>query len=214
MNKNLKTFLLNKAHQVIKNDDPSHDVSHALRVLALAEEIAKEEKADLEIVIPAALFHDVIVYPKNHPDSKQEADESAEYAGEMLAALKDYPKEKIERVKEVIRVHSFSKGLIPTTLEGKIVQDADRLEATGAISIMRTFSSGGQMKIKFYNEKDPFCEKRKPEAFNYSLDLFYERLLKVGAIMHTKRAKQLAQKRTEFLEQFLEELRGELAGKR
>ena len=64
MDKKLKDFLINKAHNTYKNEDPSHDVSHALRVLAIAEEIGKLEKADLEIIIPAALFHDVIVYPK------------------------------------------------------------------------------------------------------------------------------------------------------
>ena len=77
---------------------------------------------------------------------------------------------------------------------------------------MRTFSSGGQMKIKFYNEQDPFCENRQPEAFIYSLDLFYERLLKVGQMKHTKKAKQLAKNRTDFLRHFFHELKVELEG--
>lgn len=78
---------------------------------------------------------------------------------------------------------------------------------------MRTFSSTGQMKRKFYNSKDPFCKKRKPNSLNYALDLFYNRLLKVHNRMHTKTAKKIAKRRTKFLKLFLKELNLELLGK-
>lgn len=87
------------------------------------------------------------------------------------------------------------------------------MEATGAISIMRTYSSTGQMKNPFYNAEDPFCKNRKPDALKFALDLFYERLLKVTERMHTKTAKKIAKRRTDFLIKFLEEFKLELEGK-
>ena len=94
-------------------------------------------------------------------------------------------------------------------LESKILQDADRLEATGAISIMRTFSSGGQMNRPFYDPADPFC-RNGTVAFRSDLDLFYRRLLVVEKGMHTPYARKIARRRTLFLKQFLRELKMEL----
>jgi uncharacterized protein len=157
------------------------------------------------------LFHDLIVYPKDHPDRHKSQTESAEAAEEILNSLVDYPKEKIEKVKTCIFECSFSKGIIPVLLESKILQDADGLEATGAISIMRTYSSTGQMKRPFYESQDPFCENREPDASHFALDLFYERLLKVKERMHTQTAIRIAERRTAFLLDFLEELKLELS---
>jgi|TARA_Y100000310_G_scaffold82857_1_gene79477 hypothetical protein len=90
--------------------------------------------------------------------------------------------------------------------------DADSLEATGAISIMRTYSSTGQMKRPFYNSEDPFCENRKPDSLNFALDLFYDKLLKVTDKMHTKTSKSISKRRTDFLIDFLKELKLEWKG--
>ena len=98
-------------------------------------------------------------------------------------------------------------------LESQIVQDADGLEATGAISIMRTFATTGQMNRPFYNPVDPFCKTREPDAMKNALDLFYERLLRVTERMHTKTAKKISTRRTAFLRKFLKELDLELKGK-
>ena len=106
---------------------------------------------------------------------------------------------------------SYSKGTFPGSLESKILQDADRLEATGAIAIMRTFSSGGQMERPFYNPKDPFREESDPTGVNFSLDLFFKRLYLVSEGMHTKTARTIAMRRHEFLKQFEAELRLELS---
>jgi len=212
MNKKLKEKIIDIACKYNKND-PSHDFEHALRVLHLSEKIAekeKKEKADLDILIPAALFHDVIVYRKDVLRSKKESDESADLAGKMLKKLKEYPKEKISKVQICIRQCSFSKGIVPELFEAKILQDADRLEATGVISVMRTFASCGQMNRKFYDPQDPFRKNgRCPESFS-GLDLFYGRLLVVGKRMHTQYARKVAKRRTECLQKFLKELRKEL----
>lgn len=212
MNKTLRQQLIALAKQKITNDDPSHDFEHALRVLANAEGVAREEKADLDIIVPAALFHDIVNYPKNDSRSKYAADVSAEVTKQLLKLIKKYPPNKIDSVAIAIRSCSFSKGIKPDLLEAKILQDADGLEATGAISIMRTFSSTGSMKRLFYHPDDPFCKHRRPDDLAFAIDLFYTRLLKVEERMHTKTAKRIAKRRTYFLQEFLNELKLELDG--
>ncbi|MEK6961059.1 MAG: HD domain-containing protein [Nanoarchaeota archaeon] len=184
-----------------------------MRVLRNSEMIAREESADLDVIVPSALFHDVITYTKDDPRSEHAAKESAERARAILAGLSNYPPEKIFNVYEAISCCSFRKGIMPESIESQILQDADGLEATGAISIMRTFSSTGQMGRQFYEPSDPFCESRAPEDMRYGLDLFYTRLLVVESRMHTKTAKDIARRRTRFLREFLDELKMELEGK-
>lgn len=209
MNSNFKRKLLNIAEKFQTKNDPSHDFQHVLRVTNMAEIIGKKEKADLDILIPAALFHDIVVYKKNSPKSKHETLESAQKTTKILQKIEKFPKDKIGSVAICIKQCSFSKNIKAEMLETKIIQDADRLEACGAISIMRTFSSGGQMNIPFYNPDDPFCDKNN-EEFKSDLVLFYRRLLVVGEKMHTKYAKKIAERRTIFLKNFLTELRREL----
>lgn len=213
VNTKLKEKLMNIAKQRISSDDPSHDFLHALRVATVAEEIAKEERADLDVVLPAALFHDLVNHPKNDPRSKDDPNESAELAKQILGEIRQYPVNKIEKFQIAIRSCSFSQGIVPELLEARILQDADALEATGARSIMRIFSSTGSMKRVFYHQKDPFCKDREPNDLKFALDLFFTRLLKVKARMHTETAKKIAKRRTLFLQAFLEELELELEGK-
>lgn len=190
--------------------DPSHDISHALRVMSLARTIAKAEKADQDIVIPAALFHDIVNYPKNHPKRHFSSDESAKLVDVILKNLTTYPKEKIKKVCESIKQCSFSKGISHDFIEAKVLQDADSLEATGAISIMRTFASAGSMGRQFYSEIDPFCATRSSDDSMFALDLFFSRLLKVQDRLYTKTAKKIAKRRTLFLKKFLESLKKDL----
>jgi len=206
--------LRNKLFAITKKrvrNDISHGFDHISRVLSMAEKIGRMEKADLDIIVPAALFHDIVVY-KGTARQHRETEESAAIAKEVLGKIQEYPKQKITEVIYAILVCSFSKNIKPKTLEARIVQDADLLEATGAISIMRTFASGPVMgNRKFFDNKDPFVNKRKPDDGKYSLDLFYTRLLIAKERMHTKTARKIAQRRTAFLKSFLEELRLELA---
>ncbi len=204
----MRQRLIEEAKKRINGEDPSHDFDHAMRVLANAEFIASIEGGDLDIIIPAALFHDVIVYPKDSPKSKDSAKDSAEVAREVLQEV--YQEDKIVRVEEAILEHSFGNGIKPESIESRIVQDADRLEATGALAIMRTFCSTGQMRRKLYNSTDPFCEQREPESLIYAVDLFFKRLLKVKDLMNTGTASKLAETRTEFLYSFLEQFRDEI----
>lgn len=210
MEKSLEETLIRIAEERQVKGDPSHDFHHIRRVLALAKKIGGHEGADLDVVIPAALFHDTIVYRKGSPESKNETEESALVAGDILQALDGYPEEKVARVQACIRECSFTKGLKPSSPESAVLQDADLLESTGAISIIRTFSSGGQMQRQFYNHEDPFRKSTEPDVTNSGLDLFYVRLLKAKDRMHSEYTKKIAERRTRFLRDFLEELELEL----
>lgn len=202
---NLKEFVKNRQNE----HDPSHDFQHVLRVTNLAERFASTVDADLEIVIPAALFHDIVVYKKDSEASKNESDESAEVAENVLSQIDEYPKGKISDVKTCITECSFSKGKDASSVESKVLQDADRLEATGAVAIMRTFASCNNMNRPFYPPEDPLCEDSSV-AYRSGIDLFRQRLLVVEEVLHTDMAKQLARSRTDFLEDFLEQLESEL----
>jgi uncharacterized protein len=213
MTTNLRNTLIEIAKKEIKTDDPAHDILHTLRVLANAEYIAGKEGGDLDIVIPGALFHDLVTYEKTDPRNKFSVSESATKTEKILKELVDFPQDKIERVKSTILSTSFTYGKQAENLEDEIVQASDMLEAVGAISIMRTFSSSGKMNRVFYDVDDPFGEHRDLDDMKYSIDLFYTRLLKIKDRIKTKTAKKIAERRTVFLTKFLEEFRDELQGK-
>lgn len=208
MDKKLRELLINTALRYVSKNDVSHDMLHAKRVLINVEAIGPKEKADMDVLVPAALFHDLIVSSKKSPKAKTDAHRSAPLARKILNKL-GYGKGKIDKVCYAIETCSFSKGIIPDTLEAKILQDADRLEATGAIGIMRTFGSAGSMKVPFYDETDIFAESRKPGDV-CAFDLFYKRLLIVKDTMYTKTAKTIAERRTKFLYDFINEFKKEL----
>jgi uncharacterized protein len=210
MNTALRKKFISIAKKNIKDADPSHDIQHALRALKNAELIARAEHADLDILIPAVLFHDVVNIPKHHRNADSAADKSAKVVQRILKKIPGYPQEKIENVCIAISSCSFNKGIRPELLEAKILQDVDGLEAVGAISIMRTFATTGQIKRPFYNPEDPFCKHREPDSSTYGLDLFYKRLLMIQHRLHTKTAKRMAKDRTAFLHTFLHQLEKEL----
>jgi uncharacterized protein len=211
MKNSLKNNLIGIAKQKISSEDPSHDIGHSLRVLANSEMIARKEKADLEVIIPAAIFHDVINYPKNNPKSKFHAQESADEAIKILSLIDDFPKDKINAVDYAIRMHGLK--IPPETLEARIIQDADNLEITGAIIIMRMFASAGFMGRPFYHLDDPWAQNRDLDGLKWTLDYYLERLLKVEKKMHTTTGNLIAKRRTVFLKQFMKELKAELKGK-
>ena len=209
MDVKLRNRFINIAKNNIHND-LSHDFSHAYRVLVSAEKIGKKEGADMDILVPAALFHDVRVY-KGTRMHRYEHEESSDFAKKTLETL-GYQKDKINNVAYAISVCSFSKNIKAETLEAKILQDADLLEAEGAVAIMRTFASAVSMHLKsFYNMNDPFCRKRAPNEKIYALDHFYSRLLIADTRLNTKTAKRMANRKKRFLIEFLKELELELS---
>ncbi len=206
----VRSELIRIAEQRVSGQDPGHDMSHVLRVLANAEMIAREEGGDLEILTPAALFHDVIQYPRNDPRSPLHAQESADETVRILNSILDYPKEKIDAVHYAIQMHNKKEA--PDTLEARIIQDADNLEITGAIIVMRMCASAGIMGRARYHLDDPWAENRECDGLKWTLDYYTSRLVNVENEMHTASGRRIAQRRTVFLKKFMEELKMELKG--
>jgi len=201
--------LLQKQVQQKMKNDSAHDFNHIMRVFKNAQKLCKKEKANEKLVLSAALLHDIISYPKSDKRSKSSSLKSAEESKKILKKL-DFSEKEIRIVSDAIRDHSFSRGKTPKTLEGKILQDADRLDAIGAIGIARVFAVGGSEKRPFYNDEDPFCKTHAPDDSLWTLDHFYQKLLKLESLMNTKSAKTEAKKRTKVLKVFLSELKNEL----
>jgi uncharacterized protein len=190
--------------------DPSHDINHAIRVATLAENICKTESADHDITFAASILHDIIVYPKNHPKRSLSSKKSASLAKKILTDEKFFSAERIKKICRAIELCSFTNNLSPDFIEAKILQDADALESVGAIAIMRTFSTAGQLNRSFYSINDPFCDNRTPDDSNFALDLFFSRLLVIYRRLHTVTGRKLAKNRILFLKKFLTQLRTEI----
>jgi uncharacterized protein len=147
----------------------------------------------MEILLPPVLLHDLVVYPKGSDKSSKSSDESADLAEKNILQRYNYPQDKINQICDCILTHSYSKRLIPRSLEGKILQDADRLDAFGAIGIARAFSIGGSENRKFYNVDEPFYRSDWDlDDMQWTLDHFQTKLLKLEDSMRTKTAKKIA----------------------
>jgi uncharacterized protein len=199
-----------KVMKMLEGRDPAHDFHHIMRVYKNANMIGQREGANLEILLAAALLHDLVVYPKGSAKSSRSSDDSADLAEDILQRY-GYPQDMITRISYCIRTHSYSKKLIPVSLEGRILQDADRLDALGAIGIARTFSVGGSERRTFYNTEDPFCRSsRELDDRQWTLDHFQIKLLKLKNLMHTRSAKKIALERTKFMILFIRQLKTEI----
>ncbi len=185
-----------------------HDWGHIERVVVNARRLAEAEGADLRVVELAAWMHDVVNLPKDHPERASASTKSAEAACQWLQGRLE--EERVELVREAIRCHSFSAGLIPQSLEAKVVSDADNLDALGAIGIARVFEIGGALGKSTLASKDPFCHEREPDDGRYTVDHFYTKLLKLGEWFYTESGRRQAQERLGFMRQFLEILESEV----
>ncbi|MFQ5782633.1 MAG: HD domain-containing protein [Nitrosopumilus sp.] len=200
--------LKNEIKTKMKND-PAHDFNHIMRVYKNAKKICDKEKANEKLVLSAVLLHDIISYQKSDKRSKISSIESANKSKQILKKY-DFSQEEITIISDAIRDHSFSQNKTPKTIEGKILQDADRLDALGAIGIARVFATGGSMKRPFYNLDDPFCKKRTSDDKTWTMDHFFQKLLKLESLMNTKSGKSEAKKRTRILREYLKQLKQEL----
>jgi uncharacterized protein len=197
------------ARAATNESDPAHDFAHVLRVASNGRAIATAERADVAVVVTAALLHELFNYPKNHPDSARSGDLCAERADSLLRRL-GFPADDLERVTYAIRVHGFSRGIEPDTLEAKVLQDADRLDAIGAIGIARCFATCATMQRPFYSPDDPMCHSREPDDKRWGVDHFFRKLLLLHERMHTQTARTMATQRAEFMRTFLDELEAEI----
>ena len=190
-------------------NDPAHDFEHIMRVYKNVKKIAKHENVNMRLVLTSVLLHDIVSFPKSDKKSKIPSLKSAQKAKRILKNY-HYTKNEITIIIDAIADHSFSRNKTPKTMEGKILQDADRLDALGAIGIARTFSVGGAENRPIYSVFDPFCHVRTPDDKSWTIDHFYRKLLILEKKMNTKFAKKEAKRRTKILKEFLIELRQEI----
>ena len=193
------------AKKKFENNDPAHDFEHIMRVYRNAERICKTESGNKKLVLSAVLLHDII----KNKNQKNSSEKSAKLAEKILKENHFSPDE-IMIISDAIKEHSFSKGRIPSTPEGKILQDADRLDAIGAIGLARVFSFSGSHNRPFYDPEDPFSKNRNFNDNKWALDHFFKKLLKLEQKMNTKTGKLLAKKRTKILKNFLKEMKHEI----
>ncbi|MDO4397698.1 MAG: HD domain-containing protein [Oscillospiraceae bacterium] len=200
---------------VFSGDSSGHDFYHTVRVYKLATQIAEHEKADVKTVQLAALLHDVDDI-KLSPDTYSEKKNAVSF---MTAGNVD--RKTIEAVCKIIDSVSFvgTDSQIPETIEGKCVQDADRLDAMGAIGIARTFAYGGSKGRAIYDpEIKPKTGMSKEEYRNNenstSINHFYEKLLLLESMMNTSEGRRLAKRRMAVMQEFLDEFIAEWNGER
>jgi len=183
----------------------AHDLLHTLRVVELATMIGGKEGADLKVVRASAYLHDT-GRPDEFYDRKiDHAERSAEYAWGVLKGL-GWDHHDIGSVCTAIKNHRYRNGAVPESLEGKVLQDADRIDALGAIGLVRLFTYGGARNRPDYERTDPFCRSRPPADDDYSMDHIYEKLFKLPNTLHTQTAVKVADERVVFMRIFLDQL--------
>jgi uncharacterized protein len=192
--------------------DGSHDLSHIVRVWRNAARIARTEPGcDTELVLAAVILHDCVAVEKNSSQRTQASLLSAARARAIVAPLA-WDAARVDGLAHAIETHSFSAGLVPETLEAKILQDADRLDAIGAIGIARCFHVGGRLGGALYHPGDPGAESRPLNDRDYALYHFPAKLFKVAGGFLTKEGQLMAAARTELMTGFVASLRAEIDG--
>lgn len=196
-------------------DDAAHDIKHFSRVWKTCQYIntAEGNPADALVLLTASYFHDIVTVPKTHPDRKLASKFSADKVKQILQEeFPSFPKEKIESVAHAVHAHSFSAGINPETIEAKILQDADRMEALGAIGLARVFYTAGLNKSSLFHADDPFAEARTPNDAQYAIDHFALKLFKLPGLMNTNTGEHLAHQNADYLQSFMCKLKNELEG--
>ncbi len=189
--------------------DPGHDVYHVQRVVANAIRLGTTEKARPEIVLPAAWLHDCVIVRKDSPNRHQASRLAAEKGQQFLWSI-DYPAEWLEDIAHAVLAHSFTASIPPETLEAQVVQDADRLEALGALGLARCLMTGGTLGQRLFDPIEPFPVHRLPDERRQSLDHFYTKLLRLPETMQTRSGRVEADHRRRVLVRFLNDLAAEL----
>jgi uncharacterized protein len=181
--------------------DGSHDLAHILRVFRNAMRIHATEGGDGEMLAAAVLLHDCVAVEKNSPLRSQASRLAAEKASAILRHL-DWPEVKVMAVAHAILTHSFSANIPPESLEAKILQDADRLDAIGMVGAARCFYVAGRLSSELYDPADPRAENREIDDKRYSIDHFPAKLFKLADGFQSVTGAKLARERHDRLEQF------------
>lgn len=192
-------------------DDGSHDLAHLLRVWRNARQIMETDGGDVGIVAAAVLLHDCVAVEKDSPLRAQASRLAAQKAREVLGAL-GWTMESCGQVAHAVEAHSFSAGIEPQSLEARILQDADRLDALGFLGVARCFYTAGRMSSALYSPDDPAGGLRSLDDRRYALDHFPRKLLRLSEGFRTTGGMALARERhqrlLDFHQGFLQEVEG------
>src|ERR1700733_13478629 len=186
---------------LMDDEDGAHDLSHIVRVWRNAKLIHQEEGGDLEVLAAAVLLHDCVQVAKNSPLRSNASVLAANEARIRLEALGWEPS-RIDTVANSIESHSFSAGVAPTSIEGCILQDADRLDAIGLSGIARCFYTAGRMGSRLYDLADPGAKARPLDDGRNALDHFPKKLLTLQGSFKTRKGQELAKERHRQLDEF------------
>jgi uncharacterized protein len=204
-----KVITVEQARCQYAGADAIHDFDHVLRVLALAERLGKAEGADLEIVRTAALLHDMA---RGRGDRllNDHAQAGAELARDLLATQ---PSDRVEAVIHAIAAHRFRTDPSPQTLEAKVVFDADKLDAIGAIGVARAFAYGGHEGQRLWAEAPPdYVESLSTRHEHTPVHEYHYKLRKIRDRLLTTSARQVAEERHKFMVAYFEQLDQEVQG--
>lgn len=188
--------------------DAGHDMAHAQRVAIWTVRIGGATVEPRE-ALAAAFCHDLVHVAKNSPRRAEASSLSAEATRELLSEF-EFEADEVERIAAAVRDHSFSRGAAPETALGRALQDADRLEALGALGIMRCIATGVAMGAEFFDGADPWARHRDWDDRSFSVDHFFTKLLRLPSMMCTPEGRIEAQRRARSLVRFLEDLAREL----
>ncbi|WP_447921258.1 HD domain-containing protein [Achromobacter aegrifaciens] len=185
--------------------DGAHDLSHLERVWkAAGAMLAHHPEADAMIVMAASYLHDLVNLPKNHPDRARASTMAAGQAMRELQAI-GYPPAKLDGVHHAIEAHSYSANIPPRSIEARIVQDADRLDALGPVGLARMFNVGGQLGRALAHPTDPMAAHRQLDDGTYTLDHIELKLVRIAATMQTEGGRLLAKSRLDWIRRFRDE---------
>jgi len=188
--------------------DPAHDLAHIQRVVTSGIALCDTEQAELAVVLPACWLHDCVNVDKKSPLRDQGSRLSAEHAIEYLTEL-GYPTQYFDAIHHAICAHSFSANIETQTLEARVVQDADRLDALGAVGLSRCVMLGATWGSQLYDPLDPFATNRELDDKHFCIDHFYVKLKGLVSTMKTPAGLAQAQQRWGFMQQYLEQLAAE-----
>lgn len=191
--------------------DGSHDLSHLHRVWRNVCAIRNKEGGDPQLLFAATLLHDCVAVEKNSPFRSSASRLAAAKASELLAEM-GWDEERIEAVAHAIEAHSHSANILPISLEAKILQDADRLDALGMIGVARLFYVSGRMGSHLYDPTDPQAQHRALDDKRFAADHFRTKLLTLAEGFQTATGRHMAQVRHERAERFLREFMEEAGG--
>lgn len=207
---------IEQARAYYADGDPVHDFAHVLRVLALAERLARAERADLKIVRTAALLHDIARDPNEGMGLKAEADidhaiRAAQRARRLLAGADPA---FVGAVAHAIEAHRFRNDVEPATIEAKVLFDADKLDAIGAVGIARAFAYGAMLGQPLWGEVAPDYVPGEGGGRHTPHHEFHTKLKHIKERLYTESGRHLAEERHRFMVAFFEEMSAEVQGKR